>query len=132
MGLFSKLFGGSTGTDQSNQENEIPWIDLNAMEQLDDITEKSKTKTQVIFKHSTRCGISRMVISRFKKDYLFSENDADLYYLDLLAFRPISNEIAERFQVTHQSPQLLVVKNGVVVAHESHDGINTMDLEKFL
>lgn len=132
MGLFNKLFGGSTGTEQPNQENEIPWIELNAMEQLDDITEKSKTKTQFIFKHSTRCGISRMVISQFKKDYLYSENDADLYYLDLLAYRPISNEIAQRFQVTHQSPQLLVVKNGVVVAHESHNGINNMDLEKFI
>lgn len=136
MGLFNKLFGASssstTGSDKPNQEKDTPWIDLNAMEQLDAIVEKSKTKPQFIFKHSTRCGVSRMVISQLKRDYQLSKNDADLYYLDLLAYRPISNAIAERFQVMHQSPQLVVVKNGVVVAHESHSGINNMDLEKFI
>ena len=136
MGLFKKLFGASSGSsagsDKPNQENEIPWIDLNTMEQLDAIVDKSKTKPQFIFKHSTRCGVSRMVISQLKRDYQLSKNDADLYYLDLLAYRAISNEIAERFEVMHQSPQLLVVKNGVVVAHESHSGINNMNLEKFI
>ena len=136
MGLFNKIFGASTssatGSDKTNQENDTPWIDLNHMEQLDDLAEKSKTKPQFIFKHSTRCGVSRMVISQFKKTYPLTENDADLYYLDLLANRPISNKIAEKFQVMHQSPQLLVVKNGIVVAHESHGGINGMDLKKFI
>ncbi|MBO3098565.1 bacillithiol system redox-active protein YtxJ [Gelidibacter pelagius] len=132
MGLFNKLFGASadsaTGSDQLKQNNETPWIDLNKMEQLDDIVEKSKTKTQFLFKHSTRCGISRMVIGQFKREYQLSDSEADLYYLDLLAHRAISNEIAEKFQVMHQSPQLLVIKNGVVVAHESHSGINNMEL----
>lgn len=132
MGLFNKLFGASadsaTGSDQPKQNNETPWIDLNKMEQLDDIVEKSKTKTQFLFKHSTRCGISRMVIGQFKREYQLSDSEADLYYLDLLAHRAISNEIAEKFQVMHQSPQLLVIKNGVVVAHESHSGINNMEL----
>ncbi len=102
------------------------------MEQLDEIVERSKTKTQFIFKHSTRCGISRMALSQFKKNYPFSESEADLYYLDLLAFRAISNAIAERFQVMHQSPQLLVIKNGVAVADESHGGINNMELTEFV
>lgn len=132
MGLFNKLFGASadsaTGSDQLKQNNETPWIDLNKMEQLDDIVEKSKTKTQFLFKHSTRCGISRMVIGQFKREYQLSDSEADLYYLDLLAHRAISNEIAEKFQVMHQSPQLLVIKNGVVDAHESHSGINNMEL----
>lgn len=136
MGLFNKLFGASssssTGSDQSNQENETPWIDLNSMDQLNAIMEKSKTKPQFIFKHSTRCGVSRMVISQFKRDYQLSKNDADLYYLDLLAYRTVSNEIADRFQVMHQSPQLVVVRNGVVVAHESHSGINNIELGKFV
>ena len=136
MGLFNKLFGASTSsatnTDQSKQENETPWINLNSMEQLDGIVEKSKTKPQFIFKHSTRCGISRMVISRFKNDYQISGNEADLYYLDLLDYRAISNAIADRFQVMHQSPQLVIIKNGVAVAHESHSGINNIDMEKFI
>lgn len=136
MGLFNKLFGTSTSSatnsDQSKQENETPWINLNSMEQLDGIVEKSKTKPQFIFKHSTRCGISRMVISRFKNDYQISGNEADLYYLDLLDYRAISNAIADRFQVMHQSPQLVIIKNGVAVAHESHSGINNIDMEKFI
>ncbi|HLU87099.1 bacillithiol system redox-active protein YtxJ [Gelidibacter japonicus] len=136
MGLFNKLFGASTSSatnsDQSKQENETPWINLNSMEQLDGIVEKSKTKPQFIFKHSTRCGISRMVISRFKNDYQISGNEADLYYLDLLDYRAISNAIADRFQVMHQSPQLVIIKNGVAVAHESHSGINNIDMEKFI
>lgn len=136
MGLFNKLFGASTSSatnsDQSKQKNETPWINLNSMEQLDGIVEKSKTKPQFIFKHSTRCGISRMVISRFKNDYQISGNEADLYYLDLLDYRAISNAIADRFQVMHQSPQLVIIKNGVAVAHESHSGINNIDMEKFI
>ena len=132
MGLLGKLFGASTGSGAgsgaSKQESATPWIALNNMEQLDVIVENSKTKTQLIFKHSTRCGVSRMVISQFKKDYKLSENDADLYYLDLLNFRAISNAIAEKFQVRHESPQLLIIKNGVVVVHDSHGGINRLAL----
>lgn len=130
MGLFTKLFGGSSDSDAINKENELPWIALKTIEQLDEIVENSKTKTQLIFKHSTRCGISRMVINQFKKDYKLSENDADLYYLDLLSFRSISNAVAEKFQIRHESPQLLIIKNGEVVAHDSHSGINRLALEK--
>ncbi|WP_027126723.1 bacillithiol system redox-active protein YtxJ [Gelidibacter mesophilus] len=135
MGLLDKLFastGSTNESDKSKQQNVTPWIDLNQVEQLENIAEKSKSKTQYIFKHSTRCGVSRMVISQFKKNYKLSEAEADLYYLDLLNYRAISAEIAEKFQVMHESPQLLVIKNGVVVAHDSHSGINTLDLEKFL
>lgn len=128
MGLFNKIFGASASSDHQNEENQIPWINLTGMEQLNEIVERSKTKTQIIFKHSTRCGVSRMVINQFKKDYKLSENDADLYYLDLLNFRAISNAIAEKFQVMHESPQLLIIKNGVVVAHDSHGGINRLAL----
>lgn len=134
MGLFKKLFGAATdsNSERENQKNEIPWIELNSMEQVEAMVEKSKTKPQLIFKHSTRCGISRMVINQFKKSYGCSAEDVDLYYLDLLAYRSISDRIAEKFQVIHQSPQLLVVKNGVVVASESHSGINSMDLKKII
>jgi len=129
MSIFNKLFGGST---EPNEEKALPWIALTTLEQLAEIEEKSKTKTQVIFKHSTRCGISRMVIKRFEQDFDLSENGLDLYYLDLLNYRDISNEIAIKFQVMHESPQLLVIKNGVVVAYDSHSGINSMDLNRFI
>ncbi len=129
MGLFDKLFNGS---NEPKQVESTPWIDLNKMDQLDAIVEHSKTKTQLIFKHSTRCGISRMVIGQFKKNYGLAEAKADLYYLDLLGHRDISQEISNRFNVVHESPQLVVIRNGVVVAHASHGGINDMELEKFL
>jgi len=129
MGLFDKIFGGS---GEAKEEKLLPWIPLNAVQQLDLIKEKSSTKTQLIFKHSTRCGISSMVMKQFVSAYNFTEKDADLYYLDLLNFREVSNEVGYKFQVMHQSPQLLVIKNGVVVAHESHGAINDMDLSKYI
>lgn len=129
MGLFDKIFGGS---GEAKEEKLLPWIPLNAVQQLDLIKEKSSTKTQLIFKHSTRCGISSMVMKQFVSAYGFTEKDADLYYLDLLNFREVSNEVGYKFQVMHQSPQLLVIKNGVVVGHESHGAINDMDLSKYI
>ena len=129
MRLFNKLFGG---TSEPKDEKVLPWIPLNAIPQLHLIAEKSKTKPQFIFKHSTRCGISRMVINQFVERYDFTEKDADLYYLDLLRYRDVSDETGYKFQVLHQSPQLLVVKNGITVAHASHGAINELDLNRFI
>lgn len=117
MGLFDSLFG-STNKKETVDFN---WLLLNNITQLDEIVEASKEKPQAIFKHSTRCGISSSVISRFEKQ---TKTDAvDFYYLDLLAFRPISNEIASRFNIIHESPQLILIKDGVVVSHASHGDI---------
>ncbi|MFC0604495.1 bacillithiol system redox-active protein YtxJ [Winogradskyella pulchriflava] len=138
MGIFNKMFGSSSEPSSSvkaskNKEEEkvLPWIALNTIEQLDAIEEASKTKSQLIFKHSTRCGISRMVMNAFVSDYDLDAN-ADLYYLDLLNYRDVSNEVGYKFQVMHESPQLLILKNGVVVAHASHGGINDLDLSAYL
>ena len=128
MKLF-KLFGGSK---EIKEEKILPWIPLNSVAQLDLIAKKSQSKTQLIFKHSTRCGISRMVINQFIDNYIFTKNDFDLYYLDLLNNREVSNEVGYTFQVIHESPQILVIRNGVVVAHASHSGINSIDLNRFV
>lgn len=129
MGLFDKLFNSSS---EAVDKKELHWIPLNSINQLDDIKDKSSTKTQIIFKHSTRCGTSRMVLKQFERDYIFSENDMDLYFLDLIDYRDVSYEIASQFNVFHESPQLLVVKNGVVVAHSSHGSINNINLGQFI
>ncbi|MBP0904204.1 bacillithiol system redox-active protein YtxJ [Mariniflexile gromovii] len=129
MGLFNKLFSSSS---DSKETKTLPWIPLTKMEQLQEIETKSNTKTQVIFKHSTRCGISRMVLKQFEADFYLTENHLDIYFLDLLNYREISNEIANKFQVMHESPQLLVVKNGETVAYESHGGINSLDLSNYI
>lgn len=129
MSFFSKIF--DTKSSQNKEEKILPWIPLTSTDELDHIVERSITKTQLIFKHSTRCGISRMVMNQFVATYNLDLN-ADLYYLDLLSYREVSNEVGYKFQVLHESPQLLVIKNGVVVAHASHGAINDMDLVKFI
>lgn len=125
--MFKKLFGSK----EPKEEKVLPWIPLTTLGQLNSISEKSKLKTQLIFKHSTRCGISRMVMSQFSELYNTDAN-ADLYYLDLLNYREVSNEVGYQFQVLHQSPQLLVIKNEVAVAHASHGGIIDMNLSTLI
>ncbi|WP_341215478.1 bacillithiol system redox-active protein YtxJ [uncultured Wocania sp.] len=132
MGLINKLFGTSTSSATNKEEKVLPWIPLNELPQLDFIENKSTTKTQVVFKHSTRCGISRMVMKQFVDTYNFTEKDLDLYYLDLLNYRDVSNEVGYKFQIMHESPQLIIIKNGVVVAHASHGAINDLDLNQFI
>ena len=125
--MFKKLFGSK----EPKEEKILPWKQLTTVDQLNVIEKLSKGKTQVIFKHSTRCGISRMVMNQFVSAFDVNAN-LDLYYLDLLSFRDVSSEAGFKFQVMHQSPQLLVIKNGVVVSHASHGAINEIDLAKFV
>ncbi|MGB5822288.1 MAG: bacillithiol system redox-active protein YtxJ [Saonia sp.] len=131
MGLFNALLGKGNEKPKKEEKN-LPWIPLTSLEQLNEIEQKSASRPQVIFKHSTTCGISRMVINMFTNTFDFSQNQLDLYYLDLHAYREVSNETGYRFQVMHQSPQLLVIKNGNVVAHESHGAIAEINLEKYI
>ena len=130
MGIFNSLFGTSNSVKKVKKT--LPWIGLNSLDQLNTIENKSMTKLQVIFKYSTRCGISSMVLNQFENTYNLSEDDLDLYFLDLINYRDVSNEIGYKFQVMHESPQLLVIKNGVVIAHGSHSGVNAIDLDSFI
>lgn len=88
--------------------------------QLKEINEVSFQKTVIIFKHSKRCGISAMVINRFEKNLEPFENNVAFYFLDLINYRELSNNIAQLYNVKHQSPQILVIKNGVLKTHHSH------------
>ncbi|PKA96593.1 bacillithiol system protein YtxJ [Flavobacteriaceae bacterium MAR_2009_75] len=131
MGLFSGIFGG--GSNEGNEEKtKVPWIALIGIGQLDEIVEKSKVKPQVIFKHSTTCGISRMVLNMFTSNYALSEEQMDFYFLDLHKNRDVSNEVETKFNIVHQSPQLLIIKNAQVVAHDSHGAISEVRLEEFV
>ncbi|WP_036154854.1 bacillithiol system redox-active protein YtxJ [Maribacter forsetii] len=131
MGIFGSLFGSSKSSDGENSSG-IPWIPLNAVDQLNNIKLASKGRPQVIFKHSTSCGISRMVLNMFKSSYGLEDGQMDLYFLDLLANRDVSNAVASEFGVMHQSPQLLIIKNGVVVIHDSHGAISDIKLEQYI
>jgi bacillithiol system protein YtxJ len=129
MGLINRLFGGTT---EALDSGKFHWIPLTNSEQLDIIESRSKVKVQVIFKYSTRCGINRIVMKGFEKANESSEQDFDFYFLDILSFRSVSNTITTRFEVIHESPQVLVIKKGVVVAHASHSEINRLDLNVFI
>ncbi|MFY7899929.1 MAG: bacillithiol system redox-active protein YtxJ [Chitinophagaceae bacterium] len=103
------------------------WISLNSQEQLSAIKQQSFNKPQVIFKHSTRCSISSMALSRLERAEV--PQNADFYFLDLIAFRSVSDAVAEEFQVHHESPQVIVIKNGECVYDESHYAITMDEIE---
>lgn len=128
MSFFDNLFG----KDKAEQIPDVFWNYLESMEQLEEIKKVSFEKAVTIFKHSTRCSISRMAWNQFQKQYNISDEKMDLYYLDLLEYRSVSNAIADDFNVQHQSPQVLVIKNGEVIAHASHESIDAADLKRFV
>ncbi len=100
------------------------WIEITNELQLEEVKSLSKTKPQLIFKHSTRCSISSMAKHRLEKTA--TPGEIDFYYLDLIKNRNISQKIAEEFNIRHESPQVLLIKNGECIYDESHSGI-TMD-----
>ena len=104
----------------------MEWIHLTDEEQLRNIIEKSKEKAQVIFKHSNRCSISSVALQRLQKGK--QPGEIEFYFLDLIRYRPLSNKIAEVFNVRHESPQVLVIKNGQCIFNESHLGIDMHDI----
>jgi bacillithiol system protein YtxJ len=102
------------------------WIALKETAQLEQIKEKSKDRPQVIFKHSTRCSASQLVKNRLERNT--TPPEIDFYFLDLISCRQVSNKIAEVFQVYHESPQVLLIKNGECVYDESHLSIDMNEI----
>jgi bacillithiol system protein YtxJ len=100
------------------------WIPLQSESQLEEIKSRSANRPQLIFKHSTRRSTSAVVKGRLERAR--KPESIDFYYLDLLSHRPISNRIVDLFEIDHESPQVLLIRNGECVYDESHMGI-TMD-----
>lgn len=95
------------------------------MESADQITQiKQHQGYSLIFKHSTRCSISMMAKRRFELDWEDLPEDMPLYFLDLITYRDLSKQVAEVFQVHHESPQLLLIKDGECILDQSHGGIS--------
>jgi bacillithiol system protein YtxJ len=109
----------------------INWNPLTSVDQIDQIKEESQQQPIVIFKHSTSCSISATAKSRLERQW--SEAGLDNvkpYYLDLLSYRPISNQVAASFDVHHESPQLLLIRNGECTSDWSHLGIRVDEVKK--
>ena len=130
MSFLKKIFGEDKNTKELKKQ--IPWIPLTSLDQLENISKESHIKPVAIFKHSTRCGISRMALRQFEKQLNIEMSSVKLYYLDLLLYRDISNEIASGFKVSHQSPQLIILKNGKAIHKSSHHDIDATILVNYI
>ncbi len=123
MGLFS--FNSAAKTS-------LPWISITSVEQLKEIIESSSQKPILIFKHSARCGVSSAVKSQFESSWTSQNDLCEIYYLDLLAYRAISNEIERITGVEHQSPQAIVMDQNKVIYAASHSSIDATEIENLL
>jgi bacillithiol system protein YtxJ len=123
MSFLDKIFGGK----QDPEETKSFWNTIRSEEDLEKAVQKSYENRIAIFKHSTSCFISKTVLKNFEKEIENSETqnqNVSFYFLNLLAFRPISNKIAEDFEIRHESPQLIVIENGKAINNASHQGIS--------
>lgn len=127
MGLFNSSFGNTGNSSESS--NNFGWIQLTDLGQLNEIIQISHQKPVIIFKHSTRCSISKMALRMFEREYNLTNDEITTYFLDLIAFRAISNEIASRFEVVHQSPQLILIVDGKSIYNVSHSDIDALELK---
>ncbi len=125
MSIFNSIFGEPKSNSISSNIN---WIPLEDLGQIEEIIALSEQFPVIIFKHSTRCSISRMALKNFENEYDLGQN-VSAYYLDLISFREVSNEIASRFNVVHQSPQLLLIVGGKSVYDVSHSAIDAQELK---
>ena len=130
MGLWDKLLGKEEETG-GNSDKPVLWSPLTESSQVDEIQEASYQQTQVIFKHSVSCGISSMARRRFEKTARDLGDRITFHLLLIQHHRELSNEIATRFKVWHESPQLLILRNGEVVTHASHWQIEAIDLDTY-
>ncbi|MFT7612379.1 MAG: bacillithiol system protein YtxJ [Parvicellaceae bacterium] len=121
MGFFSR-----------QKESRINWNDLSDISGIDKIINESKEHPVVIFKHSTRCSISSMAMTRLESNWDFTDEELPIYYLDLIANRDVSNAVALAFNVEHASPQVLLIKNGESVFNTSHNDIRSDQFKVYL
>lgn len=117
MGWFSK-------NKEEKKQSGLPWERLTSVDQLKKVIEGSTEKPVLLFKHSTRCSISTMAMNGFQRSWSGTIEEIDIFYLDLLSYRDVSNAMAEETGVLHQSPQVIVLKNKKVVYTATHSSID--------
>lgn len=128
MNIFKKKLDSS---EDQQHTKKMDWIALTDLNQLNEITHLSQSKLVLIFKHSTRCGISRMALKQFENQFELQPT-ITTYFLDLLNYREVSNEIANRFNIVHQSPQIVLLKEGKVIYSASQETIEAQNLRNFV
>lgn len=110
----------------------MSWLAFESEAQWQEILEASQVGPQLIFKHSTRCSISSMILNRFEASDLFQKGAITCWMLDLIAFREVSNYIAAETQVWHESPQCIVIDKSKVIYAESHGSIDAKAIQTLM
>ncbi|MFM1879541.1 MAG: hypothetical protein RLZZ241_2407 [Bacteroidota bacterium] len=126
-----KQWLGANSKEKSIEKEPFPWIALDNTEQLNQFNISGPDAVAVIFKHSTRCGISSMMLRRFESNWQHKDESMQCYLLDLIQYRSVSDAVAKQFNVLHQSPQVLVLKGGKLLEHESHGDISALHPNMF-
>ena len=130
MGLFNLFKSGEEFSTRSDKG--LEWVLLETEEEFEKLKMRSAERPQIIFKNSTACGISGMVLRSFESQYSSARKEADLHLLHIQYNRELSNLVSRSLGIRHESPQLLILRGGEVVAHASHSGITNIDLEEYL
>ena len=119
MSLFGSIFSA-----KSDNTSVFPWNELSSEGQWKIMVEKSYEKPRVVFKHSTRCHISRTVLREFENTGEYAQSLDSFYLLDLLSYRSVSDTISNQTNVLHQSPQVIVLYQGVAIYDASHGAVS--------
>ncbi len=129
--LFVLVFF-SFGMNWFSKDTNKDWIHLSEPGQLSGLVAESNSIPVIIYKHSSRCGLSFMTENKLEEGWDVLQPKVKLYFLDLIRYREVSTAVAERFNVRHQSPQILIIKNGICVYNTSHHKINVNTILKNL
>lgn len=102
------------------------WISLDSINQLEDI--KTHAEPVLIFKHSTRCPVSSMAKRNIELESVLLPENVPTYFLDLIKFRDLSNQVSAIWKIKHESPQVLLIHNQECIYNSSHNEINVADI----
>lgn len=122
MSFLANMFGQASIRED--------WYQIASMDELNEAEKESHKRAIAIFKHSVTCGVSAHAKHRMENGFDLDPESCRLYYLDLLSNRDISDEIARRYDVRHQSPQMIIIQNGKAVFDTSHHAVSLDTLKE--
>lgn len=129
MGIFSRK---KTGVKPVIKTQELPWVYINSVDQLNKIIQTTFDKPVLLFKHSTRCMTSAIALKSFNEEWTTGNELCNLYFIDLLAHRDVSDEIEVLTGIKHESPQVIVLKGRDIIYDESHSAIDARRIQSAL
>ncbi len=122
MGFLNKLFG--KGTEESD------WVQLESEDSVEEVFTASGTRIQLILKHSQSCAVSFFAKQNLDSVPLEEWPEMDRSMVEVVRLRPISQYIAQKTSIRHESPQVLVIVNGEVIFHTSHSEVNKLNIQQ--